>query len=142
MKLSDIQKAITKKLDTNFPDYKILVDNNKKDIEKPSFKVQVRPIKSYNYKIYKERLVNVTVTYMNKSFSHEENLDVTDELEEVFNLTLDVLDRHLLISDLTFNETNDLLNCTFSLSFNDDNRTFIVIEDEGKDLMQELIFKI
>lgn len=142
MKLTDIQKTITKLLKTNYSNYKILVDNNKKDIEKPTFFVQVRPIKSYNYKVYKERLVNVTITYVNSVFSHEENLGVIDSLEGVFNLTLDVLDRHLLISDLTFNETNDLLNCSFSLSFNDDNRTFIVIDDEGKELMQELIFKI
>ncbi|NSB17438.1 phage tail terminator family protein [Clostridium beijerinckii] len=142
MKLTDIQKAITKLLKTNYSNYKILVDNNKKDIEKPTFFVQVRPVKSYNYKVYKERLVNVTITYVNKEFKHEENLDVIDSLEGVFNLTLDVLDRHLLISDFTFNETNDLLNCSFSLSFNDDNRTFIVIDEEGKELMQELIFKI
>lgn len=142
MKLTDIQKAITKLLKSNFPTYKILVDNNKKDIEKPTFFVQVRPVKSYNYKVHKERLVNVTVTYVNKEFKHEENLDITDSLEEIFNLTLDVLDYHLLISDLTFNETNDLLNCSFSLDFNEVNKTYIVIEEENSQLMQELILKI
>ncbi|AGX43955.1 phage tail terminator family protein [Clostridium saccharobutylicum] len=143
MKLSDIQKSITKLLKSNFPDYKIVVDNNnKKDIEKPTFFVQVRPVKSYNYKVYKERLVNVTITYVNATIKHEENLDISDSLEGIFNLTLDVLDRHLLISNLTFNETNDLLNCSFGLDFNDDSRTYIVIEDEDKDLMGELIFKI
>lgn len=142
MKLIEIQEAITDLLKSSFPTYKILVDNNKKDIEKPTFKVQVRPVKSYNHKVYKERLVNVTITYINKSFSHEENLDVIDSLEQILNLVLDVKDRHLLISDLTFNETDELLNCNFLLDFNEDNRTFIVIEEENADVMQELIFKI
>lgn len=142
MKLTDIQNSITKLLHSNFPTYKILVDNNKEDIKAPTFFVNVRPVKTENYMVYKNRLINVTITYVNKVFKHEENLDVADSLVGIFNLILDVLDRHLLIKDLTINETDELLNCSFTLDFYEGNRTSIVIDEENTELMQELKINI
>lgn len=142
MKLTDIQKSITKLLHSNFPSYKIIVENNKSEILSPTFFVNVRPLKTENYMVYKNRLINITITYVNKVFKHEENLDVADSLEGIFNLTLDVLDRHLLIKDLTINETNELLNCSFTLDFYEGNRTSIVIDEENAELMQELKINI
>lgn len=134
MKLLDIQKAITKLLKSNFTiGYKILIDNNKSDIKVPTFFVDVRPVKSYNYIYDKNKLVNVTITYTNKINKHEENLEIADKLEEIFNINLSVLDKFLTIQDLNFSETDDLLKCNFTLDYYvpniTDNKTYEKIGD-------------
>ena len=68
MKLSDIQKTITKLLHTNFPDYKIVL-KQQCDVYKPTFFVLVRKLSTYNYRTYKDKLVSVTITYVNKEYN-------------------------------------------------------------------------
>ena len=65
MKLSDIQKSITILLHDNFPTYKI---NLKQmcDVTKPTFFVSIRTLNTDNYRTYKNKTVNVSITYVNK----------------------------------------------------------------------------
>ena len=135
MKLSDIQKSITMLLHDNFPTYKI---NLKQmcDVTKPTFFVNVRKLNTENYRTYKNKTVNVSITYVNKEYNHAENNDVNDKLDDLFRLTLEVKDNFLRVDNLDFSEP-DALICTFTLEFNEP------IEDEQLNTvkMEELFYR-
>ena len=134
MNLVDIQKAITKLLHDNFPTYKI---NLKQmcDVVKPTFFVSVRKINTDNALFYKDKLVNVTITYVNKEYNHVENNVINDKLDDLFTCTLQVGKDYLTINNLDFSEP-DALICSFSLSF----RETITDKNEYKK-MKELVQK-
>ena len=135
MKLSDIQKTITKLLHTNFPDYKIVLEQQC-DVSKPTFFVLVRKLNTENYRNYKDKLVSVTITYVNKEYNHVENNEINDKLDDLFKLTLKVDNNYLRIDNLSFNEP-DALICSFALQFNEP------IEDEKLNIvkMEELFYR-
>ena len=135
MKLADIQKAITKLLHVNFPDYKIVL-KQMCDVVKPTFFISVRKINTENYRTYKDKMVNVTITYVNKEYDHVENNEINDKLDDLFKLTLQVNNNYLRIDNLSFNEP-DALICSFTLKFNEH------IKDEKLNnvKMEELFFK-
>ena len=134
MKLADIQKTITKLLHTNFPTYKIVLDQQA-DVIKPTFFVLVKKLNTENYRTYKEKLVSVTITYVNKEYNHVENNEINDALDDLFRLTLQVNDDYLRVDNLSFDEP-DALICSFTLQFNEH------IEDEilNNVKMEELLY--
>ena len=135
MKLSDIQRAITKLLHDNFPAYKISL-KQMCDVVKPTFFVSIRKLSTDNYRTYKNKTVNVSITYVNKEYNHAENNDVNDKLDDLFKLTLQVNDDFLRVDNLDFSEP-DALICTFTLEFNEP------IEDEQLNTvkMEELFYR-
>ena len=86
MKLSDIQKSITILLHDKFPTYKIVLDQQC-DVTKPTFFVSIRKISTENYRTYKNKTVNVSITYVNQEYNHPESNDLNDTLDELFKLT-------------------------------------------------------
>lgn len=134
MKIIDIQNSITKILHSNFLTYKIVLEQQC-DVIKPTFFVNVKKLSSTNFLNYKEKLVNVTITYVNKEYNHIENNEINDKLDNLFKLKLQVGDRYLNIFNLNFNEP-DALICSFNLKFNEN-----IKEKEEYEKMQELVFK-
>ena len=134
MNLVDIQKAITKLLHDNFPTYKIVLDQQC-DVVKPTFFVSVRKINTDNALFYKDKLVNVTITYVNKEYDHVENNVINDKLDDLFTCTLKIGKDYLTISNLDFSEP-DALVCSFTLKF----RETIADKNEYKK-MEELVQK-
>ena len=135
MKLSDIQKSITTLLHDNFPTYKI---NLKQmcDVTKPTFFVSIRKLNTENYRTYKNKTVNVSITYVNKEYNHVENNEINDKLDDLFKLTLQVNGNFLRVDNLDFSEP-DALICTFTLEFNEP------IEEEQLNTvkMEELFYR-
>ena len=134
MKLSDIQKSITILLHDKFPTYKIVLEQQC-EVTKPTFFVSVRKLNTENYRTYKDKIVNVTITYVNKEYNHVENNEINDKLDDLFKLTLQVDNNYLRIDNLSFNEP-DALICSFTLQFNEH------IEDEKLNIvkMEELFY--
>ena len=135
MNLVDIQKAITKLLHDNFPTYKI---NLKQmcDVVKPTFFVSVRKINTDNALFYKDKLVNVTITYVNKEYNHVENNVINDKLDDLFTCTLRVGNDYLTVDNLDFSEP-DALVCSFTLKF----RETIPRDNNNINKMEELVQK-
>ena len=135
MKLSDIQKSITMLLHDKFPTYKISL-KQMCDVVKPTFFVSVRKLNTENYRTYKDKIVNVTITYVNKEYNHVENNGINDKLDDLFKLTLKVDNNYLRIDNLNFSEPDALL-CTFTLEFNEP------IEEEQLNTykMEELFYR-
>ena len=134
MNLVDIQDARTKLLHDNFPTYKIVLDQQC-DVVKPTFFVSIRKINTDNALFYKDKLVNVTITYVNKEYNHVENNAINDKLDDLFTCTLQVGNDYLTINNLDFSEP-DALICSFTLKF----RETITDKNEYKK-MKELVQK-
>ena len=134
MNLVDIQKAITKLLHDNFPTYKIVLDQQC-DVVKPTFFISIRKISTDNALFYKDKLVNVAITYVNKEYNHVENNVINDKLDDLFTCTLQVDNDYLTINNLDFSEP-DALICSFTLKF----RETITDKNEYKK-MKELVQK-
>ena len=134
MNLVDIQNSITNLLHDNFQTYKIVLDQQC-DAVKPTFFVSVRKINTDNALFYKDKLVNVTITYVNKEYNHVENNTVNDKLDDLFTCTLKVGKDYLTINNLDFSEP-DALVCRFKLKF----RETITDKNEYKK-MKELVQK-
>ena len=134
MNLVDIQDAITKLLHDNFPTYKIVLDQQC-DVVKPTFFVSIRKINTDNALFYKDKLVNVAITYVNKEYNHVENNAINDKLDDLFTCTLQVGNDYLTINNLDFSEP-DALICSFTLKF----RETITDKNEYKK-MEELAFR-
>ena len=105
MKLSDIQKSITILLHDKFPTYKIVLEQQC-DVTKPTFFVSIRKLNTENYRTYKNKTVNVSITYVNKEYNHAENNDVNDKLDDLFRLTLQVNGNFLRVDNLDFREVH------------------------------------
>lgn len=121
--LLDIQNSITSRLKTKFPKYKILAEYNEEDIEGPAFYVSVRPLTTTGLMRHKNRLINVDVMYFSEKQTHTENLEIMDDLEDLFYLVLAVEDRKLYIEDLNIRELDYVLVCEFTLDFNTESVT-------------------
>lgn len=134
MNLVDIQDTITKLLHDNFPTYKIVLDQQC-DAVKPTFFVSIRKINTDNALFYKDKLVNVAITYVNKEYNHVENNAINDKLDDLFTCTLQVGNDYLTINSLDFSEP-DALICSFTLRF----RETITDKNEYKK-MEELAFR-
>ena len=101
VKYVDILLATTKILKKNFPKYNIYIDENKKQITIPSFYVKLMPLKTEEVLSDKRmKLLNIYITYVNKTHYQEEQLDVMDELIESFdgiNIETNTVSRYLPI---------------------------------------------
>ena len=135
MNLVDIQKAITKLLHDNFPTYKIAL-NQQCDVVKPTFFVSIRKINTDNALFYKDKSVNVAITYVNKEYNHVENNAINDKLDDLFTCTLQVGNDYLTINNLDFSEP-DALICSFTLKFRE-----TIPGDENTKKMKELVQKL
>ena len=127
MNLVDIQNSITKILHDNFPNYKIVL-NQQCDVIKPTLFVSVRKINTDNTLFYKDKTVNVTITYVNKEYNHIENNVISDKLDDLFTCTLKVNDDYLTINNSDFSEP-DALICSFTLRFRE-----TIPKDENKNI--------
>lgn len=101
VKYVDILLATTKILKKNFPKYNIYIDENQKQITIPSFYVKLMPLKTEEVLSDKRmKLLNIYITYVNKTHYQEEQLDVMDELIESFdgiNIETNTVSRYLPI---------------------------------------------
>ena len=134
-KLLDIQKAITKMLAKHFRDFDIIVDEQAEDVKIPTFFVSVRPIITNNGLHYQTKKVNIDITYVNEEDNHEENLEITDKLQELLYLDFKVGNKTLLINNLVFSEPSFLI-CSFTVEF-----TEITLPNEDGVKMEELFYR-
>lgn len=134
MQLIDIQNSITRLLHASFPDYKIET-KQQCDVIKPTFFVSIRKINTDNALFYKDKLVNVTITYVNKEVDHLENNIINDQLDDLFGCTLRVGNNSLVVNNLDFSEP-DVLICSFTLKFRE-----TIPDKNGYKKMKELAFR-
>lgn len=87
----DILLYTAKALKTNFPNYNIYVDDNEQEIIVPSFFIEVipMPIKE-GFDSFRYKMVNLIIQYVDRTARREKNLQIIDDLTEMFNRGLTV----------------------------------------------------
>lgn len=132
---SDIQNYIASVLKNNFKEHTIYLEEVK-NLKKPAFFIDLRPISITNYMQYKNKLVNIDIIFLGTKGTHLENLQTQEKLEDIFSLVLEIKDRKLAIENLSTKEVDGVLHCSFTLDYNTE-----IIKEENCEKMQELILR-
>lgn len=129
--LLDIQKSISRKLDSKFSDYYIYTEEVKDGLKRPSFFINIMPISTKNFIANKEKLINIDIMYFSENETNEEKLNMINMLEDLLNITLEIKDRVITIESLDFKVVNDILHCIFNLDFTDSGDLIVINTPSG-----------
>jgi hypothetical protein len=135
--LIDIQNSIGKKLDSKFSDYYIYTEDVKNGKKTPSFFINTMPVITDNFISYKEKLINIDIMYFSENETNEENLNMTNMLEDLFRNYLELKDRIITILSLNFRVIDNILHCNFSLNFKDAGEMILINTQIGQVYIQE-----
>ena len=112
--------SITRKLKDNYPNYNILIDENETEIIVPTFHVKISPLKSTNQFNWRNKLLNIYISYIEKVKRQENSLKILDELTELFDDNIYVDSSALPIIDKEVNSDADPVSITMTLNFFDE----------------------
>ncbi|MDU5101138.1 MAG: hypothetical protein E6240_01750 [Clostridium butyricum] len=139
IKYNDILCGIGDCLKDNFPEIDRRVKKNKQDLTKPSFYVQVRPLETVDYKRYRDKLINISVCYINVVEDRYKLIEILEQLESALDLGIKVNGTFLLFKNKRHVLSDDDMNFTINLTINyKDDRTVIDESDYYSALMEEL----
>ncbi|MGE5627827.1 MAG: DUF6838 family protein [Solirubrobacterales bacterium] len=134
----DLLYTVSKALKDKFG-YKISL-KQKEDVESPIFFVKVTPLTTTSMLKWNEKLVNITITFTDEVVTHEQLLNIQDDLNDLFDVYLDTGARKLVIDKKTFNLTDDFLTLTLTITYLDDKAACnIPLNERYTDLMKEFI---
>ena len=139
IKHSAILYAFGKSIKESFPKAILRCKKNTEDIKQPTFYVEVRPIKVVDYLNFKDKLLNVTVTYVDTVEDIEKLNEVAEELDDTLNLGIRV-DKTFLLFDnknFTFSDSQDFLSLNITLSYKD-SQTAELESDKYTCMIEEL----
>ncbi len=126
--LLDMQKAIGRKLNSKFSNYYIYTEEVKQGLKRPSFFINIMPISTDNFITYKEKLINIDIMCFSENETNEENLNMINMLESLFNMFLEINDKVITIESLNFKIIDNILHCVYSLDFTDSDIELITID--------------
>lgn len=127
VKYTDIVSAVKLLLHTGFPTYTIYSEEITEGMKRPAFHINLLPETSTNFnKFYRDQLVMVDISYFSDEpvdlQSKAKNLDMAYKLQDIFDMSLSVLDRAIHVDNLTYEITDDkVLHTTFNLSWFNEN---------------------
>lgn len=131
----DLLYAVTLPLSNTFK-YKISIKQYE-EVTAPTFFVSVSPLTNDSYLRYNEKLTNIVITYVNKVILQEELLDMQNQLDDLFDMHLEVNKRKIVFDKKKFNVTNDFLTMTLTLNYLDDKTN--VPDDEKYTALMEIL---
>ena len=141
IKYSAILYSFGKAIKDAFPKAILRCEKNNEDIKEPTFYVEVRPIKVVDYLNFKDKLLNVTVTYVDAVEDIEKLNEVAEMLDDTLNLGIRV-DKTFLLFDnknFTFSDSQDFLSLNITLSYKD-SQTAELESDKYTCMIEELFF--
>ena len=124
-----------------FPKAILRCKKNTEDIKEPTFYVEVRPLQVTDYLNFKDKLLNVTVTYVDTVEDIEKLNEVAEMLDDTLNLGIRV-DKTFLLFDnknFTFSDSHDFLSLNITLSYKD-SQTAELESDKYNCMIEELYF--
>ena len=114
----DIRNAAAQKLSTGFPEFSQYFDVMPHDFSKPCFLVQINPVSKINESSFQfTKTVSVNIKYYPEEGAGIGLLEMQDQLEELFDMVLQVGDRTLGIDGTKGEIIEKLLHFNFELSF-------------------------
>ena len=121
MKYSAILYSFGKSIKDAFPKAILRCRKNEEDIKQPTFYIEVRPLQVTDYLNFKDKLLNITVTYVDTVEDIEKLNEVAETLDDTLNLGIRV-DKTFLLFDkknFTFSDSQDFLSLNITLSYKD-----------------------
>ena len=141
IKHSAILYAFGRAIKDAFPKAILRCKKNEEDIKEPTFYIEVRPIKVVDYLNFKDKLLNVTVTYVDTVEDIEKLNEVAEMLDDTLNLGIRI-DKTFLLFDnknFTFSDSQDFLSLNITLSYKD-SQTAELESDKYTCMIEELYF--
>ena len=141
IKYNAILYSFGKSIKDAFPKAILRCKKNEEDIKQPTFYVEVRPLQVTDYLNFKDKLLNVTVTYVDTVEDIEKLNEVAEKLDDLLNLGIYV-DKTFLLFDkknFTFSDSDDFLSLNITLSYKD-SQTAELESDKYTCMVEELYF--
>lgn len=144
IKFSDIVRHLSKLLKGSFPTYNIYTEEIIENVKRPAFHINLMPESSSNFNIYyREQACMVDISYFSDEKpdlqSRLKNMDMCNTLQGILNTNLSVLDRKLIINNLTFDIVDRVLHTTFTLLWYNENEVTQAYINQHK-IISEVIF--
>ncbi|MDU1068188.1 DUF6838 family protein [Clostridium sp.] len=137
IKYNELLYYTGKTIRDHFKDSELRKKKNMEDVKKSTFFVEVRPLSSNSYKSYATKLVNITITYTDKTVDSEKLNDVLNDLESIFDLGIKVKDTFLMFKNKSYSIDDDFLSINLTINYFDDKDT-VDENDFYSALMDEL----
>lgn len=113
----DIRNAAAQKLSTGFPEFDLYYDLLPEDFSTPCFLVQITSVSKTNESLFQfTKTVSVNIKYHPGEEAGIGLLEMQDQLEELFDMVLQVGDRTLDIDSTKGEILEQVLHFTFELS--------------------------
>ena len=141
IKYSAILYSFGKYIKDAFPKAVLRCKKNEEDIKQPTFYVEVRPLQVTDYINFKDKLLNITVTYVDTVEDIEKLNEVAETLDDALNLGIRVDKTFLLFNNknFTFSDSQDFLSLNITLSYKDSQTTELE-SDKYTCMIEELYF--
>ena len=141
IKYSAILYSFGRSIKEAFPKAVLRCKKNNEDIKEPTFYVEVRPLHVVDYLNFKDKLLNVTVTYIDTVEDIEKLNEVAETLDDALNLGIRVNKTFLLFNskNFTFSDSHDFLSLNITLSYKD-TQTIELESDKYTCMIEELYF--
>ena len=141
IKYSAILYSFGKSIKEAFPKAILRCKKNNEDIKEPTFYVEVRPIKVVDYLNFKDKLLNITVTYVDTVENIEKLNEVAEMLDYTLNLGIRVNKTFLLFNskNFAFSDSHDFLSLNITLSYKD-TQNIELESDKYTCMIEELYF--
>lgn len=138
--LKQIDRAIAGILAAHFEDIEIQSNDVQEGFKRPSFFVVLDNIGTDTRQHYLVRTMTARIYYFpTDRYNYSiEVLEMQDKLNNLFNLNFVVEDRVITISETRSQIVDRVLEFEFDFEYHD----FIKPDDDGKDLMQELVLDV
>ena len=143
--LLDIKQAVTAKLKSKYPDYKVHFDNVEKKAA-PYFYVEMRPQAKTVDDFFTDRTIQIHIQLILKEdccgrIKRSELYRAADEIDSLFRPVLQIQDRYITVLESEMTLHDDVLHYIFELSFTD-GLAAEEINSIAYELMQELELNI
>lgn len=140
----DLLYSIYSALKAEYPDKNkvdISISKKNKEVDKPRFCIDVRPLNSDSYRNYDMELVNVTISYTDVVMNQEKTLSIKSIFNELFNEGIWVEGVFVYFEKKSFSGNDDCINFNFTINyFNAKSERNIDANDKYSEMMNELEF--
>ena len=140
----DLLYSIYSVLKAEYPDKTktdISISKKNKEVDKPRFYIDIRPLNTNSYRDYDVELVNVTISYTDVIMNQEKTLSIKSIFNELFNEGIWVEDVFVYFEKKSFSGNDDCINFNFTINyFNAKSERNIDANDKYSEMMNELEF--
>ena len=140
----DLLYSIYSVLKAEYPDKTktdISISKKNKEVDKPRFYIDIRPLNTNSYRDYDVELVNVTISYTDVIMNQEKTLSIKSIFNELFNEGIWGEGVFVYFENKSFSGNDDCIDFNFTINyFYAKSERNIDANDKYSEMMNELEF--